>query len=47
MVMVVDVVTGRVLHLMHHAGACGPVAAALYDNHAILHFWDTRAFRWH
>jgi hypothetical protein len=47
LVMVVDVVMGRVLHLMHHSGACGPVAAALYDNQAVVQFWDARAFRWH
>jgi hypothetical protein len=44
---VVDTVTGRVLHQQHQRGAAGPVAAAFFDNVAMLQFWDARAFRWH
>lgn len=45
--MVVDTVTGRVLHQQHHAHACGPVAASLFDNQAVVQFWDMKASRWH
>lgn len=45
--VIVDVVTGRTLHHQHHRGGRGPVAAAVYDNTAVLQFWDTQAFRWH
>lgn len=47
LVSVVDTVTGRVLHQQTHVGARGPVAAAFYDNVALLQFWDRGAFRWH
>jgi hypothetical protein len=46
-VIILDTVTGRILHHQHHSGACGPVATAFFDNQAMLQFWDARSFRWH
>lgn len=46
-VLLVNTVTGRIVHQQQHNGACAPVTAALFDNQAVLQFWDAQAFRWH
>jgi len=38
--MLLDAVTGRVLHSRRHAGATGPVSLALHDNWVVYSFWN-------
>lgn len=43
--MIVDGVTGRVLHAQSAPGARGPAVAHLSENTAVVQLWDTNAAR--
>lgn len=43
---ILDTASGRLLHSQVHVSACGPVAAAFYDNVAAVHFFDRVSWRW-
>ena len=44
-VLLMDAVTGRVLHSRRHADASGPVSLALHDNWVVYSYWSTAAQR--
>ena len=43
MLMLIDAVSGRVVHSMTHAGMQGPLTTTLADNFLIYHYWNPEA----
>ena len=44
-VMLIDTVSGNVLHSLVHDAARGPVSAVLCENWVVYHFWNEKATR--
>lgn len=46
-VMLVDAVSGRVVHSASHPGASGPLTMAMGDNWVVYHYWSPKALVHH